>query len=265
MAKKKHTGAVAVKREAKKTNPARKAARKVATKKANPARKVATKKAARKSTAKKTARKKPNPAKVARVRKAAKGSAKKRLRLLPGKIGGNVSKWLKKTGRKVKNPSDLAAAVSAYEEFHGKLPEVVYDVEMSVEAPLVQAGIGKLVELSVINLDGDVVVINKLRGALLSQDIDGCQLYIVGGDQSVDPAEFGADGGHVIEALGVVEGISYGTEKVHLSPEDGGKAVYVHEFGENGGRLPVLLYDTRNRLLSFAGGSYSLPSVGIFD
>jgi hypothetical protein len=98
----------------------------------------------------------------------------------------------------------------------------------------------------------------------------------VGGDQKVNLADFGIREPHEKEALGAVRAVWYDTTKVHLAPEDGGKAVYHHKFGgpkhkaggandwgSKGPRLPMLMYDVRNKLLEFAGGGYTLPDVGI--
>ncbi len=71
---------------------------------------------------------------------------------------------------------------------------------------------------------------------------------------------FGISQPHEHEILGEVAAVCYFTEKLHLIDKDGGKGSYVHKFGAP---RPVLVYDTRNKLLSFAGGGYTIPSEGI--
>lgn len=173
---------------------------------------------------------------------------------------------------KRRNPEDAAA--EAYEKFHGRPPEVVTDVRTTIHEHSVLSGIGKLKELTIEAVDGrSEVKLSNFKGALLAQDEAGKQLYIEGGDQSVNLADFGITRPHEHELLGAVTGIIYFTRKDHLRPEDGGTANYNHEFGTTrdgerhveikGSRLPVAIYDVRNKLIRIAGGTYALPEVGI--
>jgi hypothetical protein len=88
----------------------------------------------------------------------------------------------------------------------------------------------------------------------------------------VDLEAFGITGPvHESEVLGKAIRIVYYTVKDHLG-RDGGEANYKHKFGNEKEvkfkgarerRFPTVLYDTRNRLLSFAGGIYTIPDEGI--
>jgi hypothetical protein len=170
----------------------------------------------------------------------------------------------KKKKRRRANPEDAAA--DRYAFFHGKDPESVTVVSESVHEHSVLSGIGKLESMTILAVDGrHVVTLKGFKGALLSQDEAGTQLFIKGGDQKVSLADFGIkkDRAHENEVLGALEEVAYFTEKRHLRPQDGGEAVYVHKFGKGGSRLPLVMYDTRNKALHLVGGGYDLPEVGI--
>lgn len=177
-----------------------------------------------------------------------------------------------------KNPE--AAAASRYEYFHGKPAEEVFEITTPKHEHSVLSGIGKLKKLVILAIDGKTQVeLHGFKGALLAQDENGKQLFIEGGDQSVNLEDFGLSRRHAHEQeiLGAVTDIVYFTEKRHLAPEDGGVANYAHPFGQKrvrdnngdrhipiiGARLPIAIYDVRNKLILFAGGTYDLPEVGI--
>lgn len=246
-----------------KKNP-RKTAKKAATKKAaakraNPrkvAKKAAKKKAAKKvlnkSTKRKVVRRKPASAKVA-------GAGRKGRKVVQWKKGKRPAK------RRKNSPAAISAAVEKYQEFHGRAPDVVKSFKDRETVDDTLSGLGKLVLLDVLAMNGQRVELGGFKGALLAQDIDGTQLHIVGGDQSVDVEAFGVRGERRYEMLGLVELVAYHTTKDHLGEEDGGTADYHHEFGENGGALPCLMYDTVDERLTLVGGDYRLLSVGIDD
>jgi hypothetical protein len=173
-----------------------------------------------------------------------------------------------------RNPGE-AAMVKSYRDFHGRDPDVVIDVETVVDEPSELAGVAKLKKLIVASVDGkSSVTLDDFDGALLARDPGDPQLYIRGGNQAVPLKVFGIEQrAHRLEVLGAVTDIFYFTRKDHLAEGEGGKGVYHHRFGyvrkgdkivrDPSKRIPMLIYDTRNKLLSFAGGSYDLPGVGI--
>jgi hypothetical protein len=195
------------------------------------------------------------------LKKKGRGSAE--LAKLKRDIRG-ASKALRGNSGQRKNPVGSAAA--KYEEWHGKEPGEVVTIDETIHEHSVLSGIGKLgfMKIAAIN-SPHVVTLSGFKGALLAQDEKSRQLFIKGGDQKVNLSDFGIDKdrAHIHELLGALEEISYFTEKLHLRPEDGGKAEYVHKFGKNKSRLPMVGYDTDNRLLTIEGGGYDLPEVGI--
>jgi hypothetical protein len=182
----------------------------------------------------------------------------------------------KNPGRR--NPIDTAA--EKYEQFHGRAPGEVIEVETKLREHSVLSGIGKLEWLKIRTVDNrHEVTLKGFREALLAQDEKGRQLYIVGGDQSVSLKDFGIDPAvaHESEVLGVCKEIAYQTRKDHLGEAGGAgrRVTHVHDFGskreidaddprrKKGSRPPTVIYDVRNRLLSFSGGNYDIPEVGI--
>jgi hypothetical protein len=177
-----------------------------------------------------------------------------------------LKKSMRKRGRR-RNPAGdgIGSAAERYEYFHGKAPDKVVEITTPIYQPSETSGIGKLVKLVVKRVDGKGLTdIVNFKGSLLSQNVEGTQLYIDGGDQRVRLEDFGIkrDSAHVNEVLGTVAEVWYDTEKLHLG-DDGGDAIYHHKFGARGKRLPFLFYDVRNKLLMFAGGGYDLPAEGI--
>jgi hypothetical protein len=183
---------------------------------------------------------------------------------------GKVQRYRLNLGRK--NPVDTAA--DRYEYFHGRPAEVDTVIKTPIHRHSVLSGIGELKELLILAISGDrKVKLEGFKGALLAETEKGTQLYIKGGDQSVNLKDFGISEPHEAEILGALLNVVYFTTKDHLMPEDGGTANYKHKFGKvrtkryvfgkKGARLPMVGYDTRNKLLSIQGGTYKIVAEGI--
>ena len=180
------------------------------------------------------------------------------------------------------NPRNPAqAAAEAFELFHGYPPkeEIVFDsMEHDHEF---YAGIGDLVELVVVP-EGERkgIRLHSFAGAQLSMNEKAlvgepiAQLFIVGGDQALDPftlRQFGIDPSklHEQEVLGKCVDITYFTRKTHLG-RDGGTADYVHAFGEESAKKqlrimvsPTATYHTVNKIIGLWGGKYTIEPEGI--
>jgi hypothetical protein len=195
-----------------------------------------------------------NTAKSNRGYKACKASVSR------GNAGKVQKFYIRLNAGSRKNPEGTAA--ERYEYFHGRQAEIDTTVETKFKEHTVLSGIGKLLKLEIVPLDGrGIVKVEGFKGALLAQDEKGKQLYIVGGDQSVDISKFGIEQTHELEILGQLRAVLYFTTKDHLRPEDGGTAAYDHKFAK--GSMPFVGYDVRNKLLSIQGGGYELPAEGI--
>ena len=187
----------------------------------------------------------------------------------------------RKAGEQLNPRNPAQAAAEAFELFHGYPPkeEIVFDsMEHDHEF---YAGIGDLVELVVVpegqrkgirlhSFAGAQLAMNEK--ALLGEPI--AQLFIVGGDQSLDAGTlrtFGIDPSklHEQEVLGKCVDITYFTRKTHLG-RDGGTADYVHAFGEESAKKqlrilvsPTATYHTVNKIIGLWGGKYTIEPEGI--
>lgn len=174
--------------------------------------------------------------------------------------------------RRRKNHHNDGAAIEAYSDFHGREPGELIEYDQTVRYPGRTAAIGELVKLKVKVPGGRVeggrvVTLSGFKGAMLTRHPREVQLYVEGGDQSLDLEEFGISAPHGMEFLGEVTEVTYFTRKDHLG-KDGGEANYVHKFGKNeetGERTerPLLNFDVANEQLIFAGGGYTIPAEGI--
>jgi hypothetical protein len=168
------------------------------------------------------------------------------------------------------NPA--TASAEAFQEFHGFAPSEVITVTKKLHYHKHLAAAGELISLDVWGIDGQGHRITGFKGAFLAFNESKNQLFVEGGDQSVNLADFGIDSPHELETLGRLTDIGYHTKKTHLGDE-GGEAVYVHKFrstNRNGkhvvvkiARYPDLIYDVRNEQLLFSGGSYEIIAEGI--
>lgn len=165
-----------------------------------------------------------------------------------------------------RNPSEYAAAAAASEEFHGIPASEIIRVETDYFEHDNLADCGELVSLVIKSENGGTVTLKEFGGARLARSPKGYpfQLFIEGGDQSVDLKAFGITKPHESEVLGRAKRITYYTIKHHLG-RDGGEANYKHKLGEVTGQLPVVIYDVLNKSLSFSGGAYTILPEGIDD
>ena len=172
--------------------------------------------------------------------------------------------WGRMENPVVRNPESSAAA--KYEEFHGRPSREVIEIEEEIHVHDNLAVLGDLVEMKVATLWGkDVTIGFEDSAVLLCSNEEGTQLYIEGGDQSVDLAAMGLQGPELEKesvALGVLYELTYRTEKhFHkFEPID-----YYHELGEESGYKPVLIYDRVNQRLLVSGGAYEIKPEGIVN
>ncbi len=174
---------------------------------------------------------------------------------------------MKKAARKRRRnseASEAAAAQAMTEQFHGRPMRQVREVAERYETPTQLADLGRLVQL-VVWLDEDRPVELRFRGNVrVACTGDGGSMYFVGGDQRLDLEAIGRaeylPKNHV--RIGEVETIVYFTSKDFHDFEP---MEYEHEFGEEGGELPELAYDSLNQKLYLIGGSYTVRREGIVN
>jgi hypothetical protein len=193
-------------------------------------------------------------------------SERQLVHLNPGGSGPNVAM------PKYSNRNPAAASAQAFEDFHGHPSTELVVLTKKVHIHEHLAAAGELRALVVKGVDGQVHTIKGFKGALLAFNEALNQLFVEGGDQSLNLADFGISRPHELETLGKVKAIDYHTTKSHLGDE-GGTAVYAHQFrttNENGrhvvveiARYPDLIYRTLDQQFEFSGGSYVIRAEGI--
>lgn len=176
----------------------------------------------------------------------------------------------RKRGRR--NPESAAAV---YRDFHGEPPKRSTDYIVTEFSPREVAALGDLIYMDVRLRDGTVKRLAHPRytglngsgpvktGITVATSSDRGQLYLAGGDQAVNLAEYGIRPDDLPKhqvVLGTIKAICYLTRKGFDQFQS---LPYEHRFGEDGGALPVLGYDVKSRLLWVAGGSYHNLAAGI--
>ncbi len=102
--------------------------------------------------------------------------------------------------------------------------------------------------------------------AYLTANEDGTQLFIVGGDQSLDLPGLGITGPQAdkeLVTIGQVTNVVYHAHKIFDGKRE--EYDYTHKLSEDSnGPLPVLIYDRINQQLKLSGGMYKIerPLVG---
>jgi len=188
-----------------------------------------------------------------------------------------IWKLRKGRGNPMRRRNPEAESAEGFEAFHGFRPTEQITIEKDVHYHSELWAIGELIKLIVVSPDGIEVDITGFKGAMLSANEANTQLYIEGGDQTVNLSDFGlGEPYHDKEDLGEVKKLFYFTNKTHLG-DQGGEAVYHHKLGEEGtkrnyefGKLegrkvprPRLAYDVVNQALEFIGGEYVIEPEGI--
>ncbi len=164
--------------------------------------------------------------------------------------------------RRAANP----AAADLREAFTGRPAEWVTIQDESHMPAGDYAKLGKLLALYVKPVTGGQVLEIKFSSTdtAVVADETGQQIYFVGGDQDVSSAlaGFGAeDVGDGVYRLGEARRIDYKQRKEHVPEPEVDE--WRHEFGEETGVRPELLFDSRRRVLLLEGGAYTVRPEGI--
>jgi hypothetical protein len=173
----------------------------------------------------------------------------------------------------VAGDNEFKQAAAASEEFHGTPAHEVFEVDAGQFFHENTADCGELIALHIISVNGGMVTLKDFGGARLSRSPKGFppQLFIDGGDQSVDLEAFDIFDEHEMEVLGKLKKVVYFTDKKHLGKKDGGVANYHHTFADRKRMFweppqkqrPTVIYDTMTPALSIAGGEYEILPEGI--
>jgi hypothetical protein len=170
-----------------------------------------------------------------------------------------------------RNPrTSLNDAAALSESWHGRPAERATDYNEAFRYRGSLTDLGRLQEIAVLETDRKAMLIRfppvrdkkgKIVYTRLASSENGKQLYIVGGDQSLDLGALGIVGEEAEKDLipiGEVHHVVYVTAKQHLGKADKVRGPYQHVLGENSGVMPILMYDRLNQQCGFAGGNYHI-------
>jgi hypothetical protein len=170
---------------------------------------------------------------------------------------------------------DESRAELLAEEFHGRPGRQTIEVEEREEYDEHGVVLGILVGLEIVDEDGDYETpiewdydpAGSPKNVLVVSNPAGTNIEFVGGDQDIDwqAVDGAGEQGKYLVYVGMVYAISYFADKHHLSGPKSQKdgIEYRHEFGEDGGELPHLVFDRRNEKLLLVGGEYDVEPEGI--
>jgi hypothetical protein len=144
----------------------------------------------------------------------------------------------------------LDRAEGIYEEFHGKPSEELIETEEEVRLRDTLAVLGRLVQIIVESADADRYSITFGDDTMLCVSDDGKQLYAIGGDQSLDLEALGVSGPAAEKDKVFVGSALQVTYRTRKQFDDFAEVDYVHDFGEDGGTLPLLVYDRLNQTVA---------------
>lgn len=181
--------------------------------------------------------------------------------------------------RKRRNPEDSAAL--AFKIFHGKPPDGTTEILEEIHEHENLWALGSLQEIVIepVSLPGRQATFEfqddnpwlcgneptETSGGIFEPSQMVCtQLYVRGGDQGLDLDGIKMGKGtqwyreHM--CLGYLVELTYHTQKGFDSfkPVD-----YYHALGEETGEVPMVCYDTRNKLITIQGGQYEIKAQGI--
>jgi hypothetical protein len=157
-----------------------------------------------------------------------------------------------------KNPGDMQEAVKLFQSFHGRNPKEIVDRHVSAAVRLEYTTLGDLEYLRCITPLGKTVEFNfEGDGVKLASSPDGKQLYCIGGNQDLrsclDDASLEKD----FIDLGECTEVQYLARKIHGKFQP---VSYYHEFGEDTGERPQLMWDKLKKQVFFIGGNYFIDT-----
>lgn len=171
---------------------------------------------------------------------------------------------------------EQAGTARMFGKFHGRAPDKLTRIKIPNRLEHDMAKLGNLCKIVIgeeITTNGSGAVVSGAeaeltfpagRRPILASNAEGTQLYIIGGDQDLEGSlsKLGSDPTKDFADLGALGLIEYDTEK-HF--DDFRPTIYWHRTGEDGGELPRVMYDKRNRRLVIVGGEYRVKPEGIVN
>jgi hypothetical protein len=221
----------------------------------------------RKAARERGAAKKSNPKKrkPAKKRPAAKKAAKKKPASRPNTkhVHRGAAKKSNPKKRRRNSESSIEEASQQFERFHGKPPSKILEYTQAMRYPEHYAELGKLIELRCwVDDDNPEFSFTSFGNCLVVCTPDGSNIYLLGGDQSIDLNAMGLSSDKDVVEIGPCMYISYRTVKGFHDFEP---TTYWHEFGEEDDIYPILCYDRLNQRLFLASGNYRIRPEGIVN
>jgi len=157
-----------------------------------------------------------------------------------------------------RNPDDLQASVKLFQKFHGKDPKEVLEQHVSAAVRENYAALGDLDYLKVVTPAGKEATFSfEGDGVKLASSPDGKTLYCIGGNQNIAPLLEAKSAEKDFIDLGDLIEVQYFARKAHSNFQP---VSYYHEFGEQTGEVPRLMFDKLRKQLFIIGGAYTIDT-----
>jgi hypothetical protein len=175
----------------------------------------------------------------------------------------------KKTNPRRRRNGEVEDAQKMFKKFHGRKSTTIEEVQVKQKDRRTMSGLGVLMFLRTDltqewNGKGVGLQFSEQDKVILASDPQGNQLYFLGGNQDVTGIlpKHHVDGHKDFIDLGECDHIIYTTDKDFDNFEE---KDYQHEFGEETGERPRLMFDRLNQQLYLIGGAYEVKREGIVN
>jgi hypothetical protein len=191
-------------------------------------------------------------------------------KLKPGErlVGSGVIARGGKNPRRKRN-GEIEDAQKMFKKFHGRKSTTIEEVQHRQKDRKTMAGLGVLMFLRTDltqewNGKGVGLTFSEDDKVIVSSDPAGNQIYFLGGNQDVTGIlpKRGVDRNKDFIDMGECDCIIYTADKDFDNFEE---KDYQHEFGEETGERPRLMFDRLNQQLYLIGGAYEVKREGIVN
>lgn len=178
------------------------------------------------------------------------------------RVVASVKRRVKRPVRR--NPDHRRKAAKVYEMFHGRKPRQVTERRVPVQGLPKDADFAKLGDVVELHTAEGVISFKQGERPMVVTDPAAKRLYFVGGNQDLGqvPVVRRANPGKGLDDLGDCTRIVYYSRKKFT---DFKPVEWDHEFGEEGGQRPRLMFDRKRKQMHLVGGDYKIKDVGIVN
>jgi hypothetical protein len=171
--------------------------------------------------------------------------------------------------RKRKRNGEIEDAQAMFQKFHGRKSTTIEEVKERQNYRKTMSGLGVLMFLRTDltqewNGKGVGLTFSEEDKVIVASDPAGNQIYFLGGNQDVTGIlpRRGVQGNKDFIDMGECDVIIYTADKDFDNFEE---KDYQHEFGEETGERPRLMFDRLNQQLYLIGGAYEVKREGIVN